>query len=102
MARKESSSSDSASRGLSDIIGIALLVISFLLFVALLSADRGDLAYNKVPPNSTVQNWIGPVGAFLAYWHFLLLGAAGYLLPLAFLGFGLAQFSTGLAYLKKS
>ena len=100
MGKKDAEES-SSHKGLTDVIGIILVTVAFVLFVALFSSDRGDLPYNKVPPNVPVRNWIGPVGAQLAYWSFLMFGAGGYLVPLFLLGFGLAQVVNALNYLKK-
>ena len=55
-----------AHRGRNDIVGIVLLCFALLLLISLLSYDPHDLAQNRVPPNHTAHNWIGPIGAHLA------------------------------------
>ncbi len=80
MARKASANSES-SRGFNDIIGVVLMCFAALLLAALLSYHPRDVSANAVPPNPSVRNWIGPFGAWLAYYWFFWVGAAAYLLP---------------------
>ena len=63
-----------------------------LLLAALLSYHPRDVSTNAVPPNPSVRNWIGPFGAWLAYYWFFWVGATAYLFPLLFfaVGVGLA------------
>jgi DNA segregation ATPase FtsK/SpoIIIE, S-DNA-T family len=100
MARKASSDSQSA-HGFNDIIGIVLMGLAVLLLVAMLSFDRYDLAINRDPPNHPAHNWIGPLGAQMAYAGFFVLGYAGYMLPLLLVFFGLGCWFETLAYLKR-
>jgi S-DNA-T family DNA segregation ATPase FtsK/SpoIIIE len=100
MARKASADSDSA-HGFNDIIGVALLAAALLLLVAQLSFDRYDLAVNRNPPNRPAHNWIGPLGAQIAYASFFVLGFASYVLPVLLAFFGLAYWIELFAYLKR-
>ena len=101
MGRKETSYAAEA-RGFSDVIGIALLAASFLLFMALFSYDRFDLEFSSVPSNKQTHNWIGSVGARVAYYGlFLVFGAASYLVPIILLLLGLGYFFDSLAYLRR-
>src|SRR5215468_9758280 len=100
MARKAASDS-SSSRGFDDIISVALLAAALLLLVAQLSFDRNDLAVNRVPPNRPTHNWIGPLGAQIAFASFFVFGFSGYMLPLLLAAFGLAYWFQPLAYLKR-
>ena len=77
------------------------MVVAVLLLVAVLSFDRHDLSALTTPPNRPEHNWIGPLGARMAYWAFLLFGISGYMLPvlIAFVGFGC--FFESLSYLKR-
>ena len=88
------------SRGISEIIGIILLGISFLLLVALYSFDPYDLPSNRIPTNDHTNNWIGLVGAYLANACFFLLGMAGYLVPVMLLGLGLGFVFTFFTHLR--
>ena len=89
MARKASANSES-SHGFNDIIGVALLAVALLLLVSQLSFDRYDLAINIDPPNKPAHNWIGPLGAQMAYACFFVFGFSAYMLPLLLVAFGLA------------
>ena len=88
MARK--TAAESEHRGFADFIGVALLAVALLLLVAQLSVDRSDIPSLCTPPNKNLHNWIGPLGAHLAHWFFVLFGVGAYLLPLLFGAFGAA------------
>jgi S-DNA-T family DNA segregation ATPase FtsK/SpoIIIE len=96
MSRK----SDSGSRGLDDIIGIVLLLAAFLLLLAQLSFDPHDIGYLYRPPMHPAHNWIGTIGAYLAWWVFLLFGVVAYLLPPLMAIFGAAYLLGFLSYLR--
>ena len=98
MARKDP---ESGSRGGSDILGIVLLGLALLLFAALFSFDKYDLADVRNPPQDPPHNWVGQFGARVGYSLFFTFGAAAYLLPVLLLGFGLAQFLDFLGYLRR-
>jgi DNA segregation ATPase FtsK/SpoIIIE, S-DNA-T family len=100
MARKEASEAVE-NKAFQDMIGIIMLSMFFLLLVALFSFERYDLSLNRVPANEHVRNWIGPVGAHLAYACFFSLGAAAYLVPVLFLGLGLGNLLPAVGYLKR-
>src|ERR1041385_1941769 len=99
MARKATDAESSHS--LNDIFGVIFLAGALLLLVAQLSFDRYDLSINRDPPNHPAHNWIGPLGARLAYASFFICGFAGFMLPvvLAFLAF--SCWFKPLAYLKR-
>ena len=80
MARK-SDDAPHSKNGFNDVIGIALLALALLLFVAQLSFDRNDISFLTTHPNKPLYNWIGLLGAWLAYGSFVTLGGAAYLLP---------------------
>lgn len=74
-----------------EVIGLVLLGTGTLLFLALLSYVPEDVSWVKVPPNRPAQNFIGPVGATVAYVFYFLLGAAAYFLSTVMLGLGGAK-----------
>src|ERR1017187_7815491 len=81
MARK-SDDAPHSKNGLHDVIGIVLILfIALPLLLAQWSFDRYDLPFYKEPHNRHVHNLIGPMGAHLAHWFFVLLGLGAYLLP---------------------
>ena len=98
MARKNAG--DSA-HGFNDVIGLVLMGVSVLLLAALLSYNPRDLPANAVPPNQPIHNWIGPFGAHLGYWSFLVIGGAAYELPALLLLVGLGCFFEAFAYLRR-
>ena len=75
------SSGEKQKSGLDDVIGLALLGAALLLLVAQLSFDRYDLKGVRVPANHEIHNWIGIIGAYLAWFSFLPLGVTAYLVP---------------------
>ena len=100
MARKSGDESN-PKNGFDDVIGIALLALALLLLVAQLSFDRYDLPFVRTPPNKEIHNWIGTIGAYLAWFTFVPLGIAAYLLPWIFAAFGAAYLLNFLRYLRE-
>jgi S-DNA-T family DNA segregation ATPase FtsK/SpoIIIE len=100
MARKSDDDSHSKN-GFNDVIGIALLALALLLLVAQLSFDRYDLPFVRTPPNKEIHNWIGTIGAYLAWFTFVPLGIAAYLLPWISGAFGVAYLLNFLGYLRE-
>lgn len=99
MARKDSDSD--STRNLGDILGVVLIAVALLLLVAQWSFDRYDLAVNRTPPNRAIHNWIGPLGAHVAYGTFFALGAGAYLLPFVISALGLAYLLEPLHFLRR-
>jgi DNA segregation ATPase FtsK/SpoIIIE, S-DNA-T family len=100
MARKTSAGSESA-HGFNDIIGIVLTGLSLLLLVALISYNPRDVPLNKLPPNPSTHNWIGPIGAWTAWFWFLVVGVAAYEMPALLFFLGLGCFFDFFAYLRR-
>jgi S-DNA-T family DNA segregation ATPase FtsK/SpoIIIE len=96
MSRKSPSNSGN---GFNDIIGVALLGAALLLLVAQLSFDRNDIAFLTTQLNKPPHNWIGLLGAWLAYVFFFMLGAVAYVLPGLLAVFGVAYLLNFLSYL---
>ncbi len=67
--------------GLHEIFGIVFLALCIIAFFAFFSYDPNDISVIKFPPNNPSSNFIGPVGAWVAYSFFLLFGASSYLVP---------------------
>ncbi len=98
MSRKTDSDSNN---GFGDVIGVALLAVALLLLVAQLSFDPHDLKGLNLPLNKFTHNWIGPLGAYLAWWIFLPLGLVAYLVPPLLAIFGAAYLLDFLSYLRE-
>ncbi|MEO7300930.1 MAG: DNA translocase FtsK 4TM domain-containing protein, partial [Verrucomicrobiota bacterium] len=99
MARKDSNNTP-ATRGFSDTIGIALIASALLLMIALVTHDRRDLPANSVPPNETMHNLGGPIGAWVADKMFFVFGAGAFVAPLLMFVFGLGYLFQFLSYLR--
>lgn len=100
MARKANLGSEST-HGFNDIIGIVLISLAVLLLAALLSYHPRDVPANGLPVNVSIHNWIGPFGAWMAYYWLLWIGAAAYELPALLLFVGLGCFFEVFAYLRR-
>ena len=79
-----------------EVFALILLGVGTLLFLALISYTPRDLPswvpFSHVsPPNRPAQNYIGPLGAIVAGFCYLMIGAASYLLAAVLLGFGIAK-----------
>jgi DNA segregation ATPase FtsK/SpoIIIE, S-DNA-T family len=79
-----------------EVFAIILLGVGTILFLALISYTPRDVPswvwFSQVSsPNRPAQNFIGPFGAILAGFCYLLMGAASYLLAAVLLGFGGAK-----------
>jgi S-DNA-T family DNA segregation ATPase FtsK/SpoIIIE len=79
-----------------EVFALILLGVGTLLFLALISYTAKDVPswvwFSQVSsPNRPAQNFIGPFGAILAGFCYLMIGAASYLLAAILLGFGGAK-----------
>ena len=79
-----------------EVFALILLGVGTLLFLALISYTPKDVPswvwFSQVSsPNRPAQNFIGPFGAILAGFCYLMIGAASYLLAAVLLGFGGAK-----------
>src|SRR5438477_12779285 len=93
-------------RTLNEVIGLVLLGLGTLLFLALISYTPKDLpdwfplSY-ITPANHPAQNFIGPIGAILAGCFYFLLGASSYLIAGVMLGYGGAKLLTSSLHLTR-
>src|SRR5947208_14027308 len=97
MARKVSPGEVHA-RGCADMIGIVLIAVSVLMLVALFSYDPKDVPANTTDLNETPHNWIGQVGAWLAFALYNVFGVGAYVLPILLFCFGLSYLFQLMAY----
>ena len=79
-----------------EVFALILLGVGTLLFLALISYTPKDLPswvwFSQVSsPNRPAQNFIGPFGAIIAGFSYMMIGAASYLLAVVLLGFGGAK-----------
>ncbi len=93
--------SEGSSKAWSEVLGLVLLSFGTLLFLALVSYSPSDvpswvpLISKQAGSLEQTENFIGPVGAIVAGYSYLLLGAASYLMAVVFIGFGGAKFLVG-------
>ena len=79
-----------------EVFALVLLGVGTLLFLALISYTPKDVPswvwFSQVSsPNRPAQNFIGPFGAIIAGFSYMMIGAASYLLAVVLLGFGGAK-----------
>jgi S-DNA-T family DNA segregation ATPase FtsK/SpoIIIE len=98
MSRK---TGENSKNGFGDVIGLALLAFALLLLVAQLSFDRNDISFLTTRLNKPIHNWIGLLGAWLAWGSFTVFGAAAYVLPWLLGIFGAAYLLDFLGYLRE-
>ena len=72
-----------ASRRVSEFVGVALFAAALIWIIALASYDPNDPVwfFSTGAPGATVNNFAGRVGAFLAELSFQLFGYASYIIP---------------------
>jgi S-DNA-T family DNA segregation ATPase FtsK/SpoIIIE len=97
MSRKTDAASPS---GRHDFVGGFLLLAAFLLLLAQLSFNAHDIGYLNSPPTRPAHNFVGPIGAYLAWWIFVLLGVIAYFLPFLLAVFGAAYLLGFLSYIR--
>ena len=100
MPAKESGGTLGKTRVWADFWGLILIGLAVVLFAALVSYDRLDLALNTTEPNRSVHNLVGRVGAWFAYHLFLYVGVGAWIIPVLMAGFGVASFVPSLIYLR--
>ncbi len=77
-----------------EVIGLTLLGLGTLLFLALISYNPRDVpAWTPIIANSALgshanRNFIGPAGAIIAGFFYFLVGAGSYAVPAVLLGYG--------------
>ncbi|MDO9542645.1 MAG: DNA translocase FtsK 4TM domain-containing protein, partial [Kiritimatiellia bacterium] len=69
--------------------GLALLTVSVLILLAIISYRSGDISLLKMPPNDPPLNYIGPVGSWYVFISLIIFGISALFLPLFFAGLGL-------------
>ena len=85
------------SRWTNEILGIIWITVGLLLLLALVKYSPADLpkwglleAFAS-KSGASGENLIGPVGGLLAFLQILLFGAACYMIPVAFIWFGVVK-----------
>ena len=76
------------SRPLNVFLGLVLLLLSLLLFLALATYHASDPSLNTATDAATARNWIGPSGAYISDLLLQSLGLTAFLIPLSLGGMG--------------
>ena len=76
-----------------EVVGLTLIVLGVAYFMALVSYTPRDVPTwapfgTTSSPNDPAQNFIGPIGAVIAGFSYLCIGAASYLVAALLLGYG--------------
>jgi DNA segregation ATPase FtsK/SpoIIIE, S-DNA-T family len=100
VAAKELDGTNGRTRVWADFWGLILIGLAVVLFAALVSYDRLDLAFNTTEPNRSVHNLVGRVGAWFGYYLQLYVGVGAWIIPVLMAGFGIASFVKSLVYLR--
>jgi S-DNA-T family DNA segregation ATPase FtsK/SpoIIIE len=78
---------------------VVLLGAALLLLVSQLSFNHEDIAFLRDGPKKPIHNWIGPFGAYFAWWIFSVFGIGAYVVPPLLAIFGAAYLFHFLDYL---
>src|ERR1700678_3569781 len=73
--------SPTRSRPLNVFLGVMLVLVSLLLFLALATYHASDASLNTATGSATVRNWVGLFGAYLSDVLLQTLGLTAFLLP---------------------
>ena len=68
---------------LMEIFGLALFLLSCLLLIALITADKNDPSFTNIS-DAAVSNWLGPIGANMSAALISVIGLAAYFLAHGF------------------
>jgi DNA segregation ATPase FtsK/SpoIIIE, S-DNA-T family len=100
MARKPAED-QAPHHGWDDIIGVVLLVAALVLLLSQVSFDRTDISWLTTDYKKPTHNWIGPLGAYMAWGFFLPFGIVAVLVPFFLAAFGLAYLLKFLTHLRQ-
>ncbi|MFC1624536.1 DNA translocase FtsK [Candidatus Omnitrophota bacterium] len=78
------------------IISFGLFGMSLLLLAAMVSYSPYDIGFETSTPNLHIRNYIGVVGAYLAWGIFKVIGSAGFFIPLLCLIWGIGTLAEKL------
>ncbi|MCI0387533.1 MAG: DNA translocase FtsK [Acidobacteria bacterium] len=81
MARRKIINRQNTTGPWNEIIGLILMGIALVIFLALISYDSSDPSLNSVGGNARTRNWIGPMGAKLADALYQAFGIAALIVP---------------------
>ena len=81
MARRKIINRQNTNGPWNEILGLILMGVALVIFLALISYDSADQSLNSVGGNARTRNWIGPMGAKLADALYQAFGIAALIVP---------------------
>src|SRR5499433_3218031 len=81
MARRKIINRQNTNGPWNEILGLILMGVALVIFLALISYDSADQSLNSVGGNARTRNWIGPMGAKLADALYQSFGIAALIVP---------------------
>src|SRR5262249_17257801 len=81
MARRKIINRQNTNGPWNEILGLILMGVALVIFLALISYDSADQSLNSVGGNARTHNWIGPMGAKLADALYQAFGIAALIVP---------------------
>ncbi len=66
---------------INEIWGVLLFAVAILIFVSLFSYDQRDLGWFTSDPNIPARNYVGTIGAYVAFALFSFIGFSAFIVP---------------------
>ncbi len=82
MARRKIINKQNVNGPWNEIIGLILMGVGFVIFLALISYNSSDPSWNSTGGNVSTRNWVGPLGAKFADFLYQAFGIAALIIPL--------------------
>jgi S-DNA-T family DNA segregation ATPase FtsK/SpoIIIE len=81
MARRKIIKRENTTGPWNEILGLIMIGIGIVIFLALISYNSSDPSWNSVGGNARTRNWVGPMGAKLADALYQAFGIAALIVP---------------------
>src|SRR5215510_1416576 len=81
MARRKIINRQNTNGPWNEILGLILMGVALVIFLALISYDSADQSLNSVGGNARTRNWVGPMGAKVADALYQAFGIAALIVP---------------------
>lgn len=77
---------------INEIWGVLLFAVAILIFVGLISYDQNDLGWFTSHPNIPTKNYVGIIGAYVAFALFSLIGFSAFIIPFLLATWAIGKF----------